>query len=134
MEKVYGHLKMARQNIARVLAEKVQEGSFSRAEASLVARRLMFDNPNEFYRLGLEYIDRDGFERQRHSNPSRLTGKQVYFQSLAVSIARISSGVRWMERLPSASFNWAALLAPMMGAVIAGRCSSQASAICATVA
>jgi len=54
VEKVYGHLKMARQNIARVLAEKVQEGSFSRAEASLVARRLMFDNPNEFYRLGLD--------------------------------------------------------------------------------
>ncbi len=54
VEKVYGHLKMARQNIARVLADKVQEGSFSRAEASLVARRLMFDNPNEFYRLGLE--------------------------------------------------------------------------------
>ena len=54
VEKVYGHLKMARQNIARVLAEKVQEGSFSRAEASLVARRLMFDNPNQFYRLGLD--------------------------------------------------------------------------------
>ncbi len=54
VEKVYGHLKMARQNIARVLAEKVLEGSFSRAEAGLVARRLMFDNPNEFYRLGLE--------------------------------------------------------------------------------
>ena len=54
VEKVYGHLKMARQNIAQVLAEKVQEGSFSRAEASLVARRLMFDNPNEFYRLGLQ--------------------------------------------------------------------------------
>lgn len=53
VELVYGHLKMARQNIARVLAEKVQEGSFSRSEASRVARRLMFDNPNEFYRLGL---------------------------------------------------------------------------------
>lgn len=53
VEKVYGHLKLARRNIARVLAGKVSEGSFSRAEASLVARRLMFDNPNEFYRLGL---------------------------------------------------------------------------------
>ena len=53
VEKVYGHLKMARQNIARVLAEKVGGGSFSRTEASLVARRLMFDNPNDFYRLGL---------------------------------------------------------------------------------
>ncbi len=54
VEKVYGHLKMARQNIARVLAEKVGEGAFSRSEAGLVARRLMFDNPNEFYRLGLK--------------------------------------------------------------------------------
>jgi len=53
VEKVYGHLTLARRNIARVLAEKVQEGAFSRSEASLVARRLMFDNPNDFYRLGL---------------------------------------------------------------------------------
>ena len=53
MEKIYGHVTLARQNTARVLAEKVQEGAFSRAEASRVARRLMFDNPNEFYQLGL---------------------------------------------------------------------------------
>lgn len=51
VEKVYGHLKIARQNIARVLAEKIAEGSCSRAEASLVARRLMFENPKAFYSL-----------------------------------------------------------------------------------
>jgi hypothetical protein len=54
VEKVYGHLKLAKQNIARVLADKVDECAFSRAEASLVAQRLLFDNPNEFYRMGLK--------------------------------------------------------------------------------
>lgn len=54
VHKVYGHLTMARQDIARVLADKVAEGTYSRAEASTLIRRLMFDNPNEFYRLGLE--------------------------------------------------------------------------------
>ena len=51
VEKVYGHLRLARQNIAAVLAEKVHEGAYSRAEAEMVARRLMFDNASTFYRL-----------------------------------------------------------------------------------
>jgi predicted TIM-barrel fold metal-dependent hydrolase len=54
VEKVYGHLKLARQNIARVLAEKVAEGAFSRAEASRIARRLMLENPRDFYALNLD--------------------------------------------------------------------------------
>ena len=54
VEKVYGHLKLARENVAAVLAEKVRGGVVSRREASSLARRLMFDNPNEFYRLGLD--------------------------------------------------------------------------------
>ena len=54
VEKVYGHLKIARQNIAGVLADKVHEGAWSRREASLVARRLMRDNPAEFYGLDLD--------------------------------------------------------------------------------
>ena len=54
VEKVYGHLTMARQDIAHVLAGKVVEGAYSRSEASLIIRRLMFDNANEFYKLGLE--------------------------------------------------------------------------------
>lgn len=56
VEKVYGHLTLARQNIAYVLAQKVKDGAFSRSEASLVARRLMFDNPNEFYELELQTL------------------------------------------------------------------------------
>jgi predicted TIM-barrel fold metal-dependent hydrolase len=54
VEKVYGHLVLARQNIASVLADKVAAGAYSRAEASLLIRRLMFDNANEFYKLGLK--------------------------------------------------------------------------------
>ncbi len=54
VEKVYGHLKLARQNIAMVLAEKVREGAYTREEASVVARRLMRENPDRFYGLGLD--------------------------------------------------------------------------------
>jgi len=54
VEKVYGHLQIAREDIACVLAQKVHEGAWSRAEASLVARRLMRDNPAEFYRIPLD--------------------------------------------------------------------------------
>ena len=49
VEKVCGHLKLARQNIAAVLVEKIANGAMSRSEASLVAHRLMFDNPRDFY-------------------------------------------------------------------------------------
>lgn len=58
VEKVYGHLTLARQNIAAVLADKVHRGAFSRTDASMVAHRLMFDNPNRFYNLGLIPISR----------------------------------------------------------------------------
>lgn len=54
VEKVYGHLTLARQNVASVLAEKIRSGVISRAQASTLAQRLMFDNPNEFYRLGIQ--------------------------------------------------------------------------------
>jgi predicted TIM-barrel fold metal-dependent hydrolase len=51
VEKVYGHLRLARQNVAAVLAGKIAEGAMSRPEASTVARRLMCDNAREFYGL-----------------------------------------------------------------------------------
>jgi hypothetical protein len=54
VEKVYGHLKIARQNIAMVLAEKIREGAYTRSEASMVARRLMRENADRFYGLGLD--------------------------------------------------------------------------------
>lgn len=58
VEKVYGHLTLARQNIAAVLSDKIAAGTVSRSEASLVARRLMFDNPRDFYGLKCEFGDR----------------------------------------------------------------------------
>jgi hypothetical protein len=54
VEKVYGHLKLARQNVAMVLAEKIREGAYTRGEASMVALRLMRENANRFYQLGLD--------------------------------------------------------------------------------
>jgi len=54
VENVYGHLTFARGNIAEVLARKVERGAMSRSEAGLVARRLLFDNPREFYGLDRE--------------------------------------------------------------------------------
>ena len=53
VEKVYGHLTIARQNIAAVLADKVTRGAFNRSDASMVARRLLLENPDRFYQLGL---------------------------------------------------------------------------------
>lgn len=49
VEKVYGHLKLARLNVAMVLADKIREGAYSRAEASMVGKRLMRENAASFY-------------------------------------------------------------------------------------
>ncbi|HHW09167.1 MAG TPA: amidohydrolase family protein [Firmicutes bacterium] len=54
VEKVFGHLLMARENVADVLAEKVTRGEYTHDEALLVARRLFYDNPKEFYRLPID--------------------------------------------------------------------------------
>ena len=51
VEKVYGHLVMSRGNIARVLARRVDEGRMSQDEALGLARRWLWDNPRELYRL-----------------------------------------------------------------------------------
>lgn len=53
VEKVYGHITIARENIARVLAAKVAEGAFSRETVSRIANNLMFENPRRFYDLDL---------------------------------------------------------------------------------
>ncbi len=57
VEKVYGHLTLARQNIAHVLTEKIEGGALSRSEASMVARRLLFDNPSDFYGIKASLSD-----------------------------------------------------------------------------
>ena len=49
VEKVYGHLVMARRNIAQVLTDKISAAEMSRQEAGTVIKRLMYDNAAEFY-------------------------------------------------------------------------------------
>ncbi len=51
VEKVYGHLQMARENIARVLASRIEEGTMNEAEALKIARGLMYKNPKRLYKL-----------------------------------------------------------------------------------
>jgi hypothetical protein len=51
VEKVYGHLVMARENIAAVLGRRVEAGLMTESQAISVARRWFYDNPAELYRL-----------------------------------------------------------------------------------
>ncbi len=51
VEKVFGHLTMARETIARVLAKKVSEKSLTPERALEIAGKMLYDNPKEFYGL-----------------------------------------------------------------------------------
>ncbi len=51
VEKIHGHLELARANIATVLAEKVQRGRFTEKEALHIARLLFNENPKRWYKL-----------------------------------------------------------------------------------
>lgn len=51
VEKVYGHMKMARENLALVLAAKVERDEMSRCQALFIAERIMRDNAAELYRI-----------------------------------------------------------------------------------
>jgi len=48
-EGVYGHSVIARENIANVLAKKVEEGSFTEDQAVYLARKLLRDNAHDFF-------------------------------------------------------------------------------------
>jgi uncharacterized protein len=48
---VYGHLYMARQNVSRVLAEKVKQGIFSLDKAVDIGKALFYDNPMRIFKL-----------------------------------------------------------------------------------
>ncbi len=48
-EGVYGHSVIARENIAKVLAEKVEEGSYTQEQAIHLAQKLLRDNAYEFF-------------------------------------------------------------------------------------
>jgi predicted TIM-barrel fold metal-dependent hydrolase len=52
VEKVYGHLSMARDNIAGVLAGRVAANHMTESQAITIAKKWLWDNPNELYKLG----------------------------------------------------------------------------------
>ncbi|MBC7329707.1 amidohydrolase family protein [bacterium] len=51
VEGAYAHSRIAREDIARVLIEKVEEGYFEEDEALHIANRLLRDNPKELFNL-----------------------------------------------------------------------------------
>ena len=51
VEKTYGHLVMAREDIAEVLARRVVAGEMTEDQALGLARQWFWDNPKELYRL-----------------------------------------------------------------------------------
>ena len=53
VEKVYGHLVMAREDIARVLAQRVVERRMTESQAMEIAHRWLWDNPRELYGLNV---------------------------------------------------------------------------------
>jgi hypothetical protein len=53
VEQVYGHLVLARRNIARALAGQVNGGRMSEAQALGIARQWFWHNPRDLYRLNV---------------------------------------------------------------------------------
>ena len=51
IEKVYGHLHMARENIALVLGDRVDRNLMDLDEAKQTLRAWFYDNPKAFYKL-----------------------------------------------------------------------------------
>lgn len=51
VEKVYGHLLMAREDIATVLGQRVDRGLMERDEAVAIAKKWLWDNPKKLYKL-----------------------------------------------------------------------------------
>ena len=48
---VYGHLKLAQQNVSEALSVKVREGLFDMDEAKKIAKMLFYDNPKSIFKL-----------------------------------------------------------------------------------
>jgi len=54
VEKVVGHLQMARENIARVLGRRVKREILSKDDAMEIARRWFYENPRDLYDLDVQ--------------------------------------------------------------------------------
>ena len=53
VEKVYGHLVMAREDIAEVLARRITKGQMTESQALDLVKKWFWDNPKELYKLEL---------------------------------------------------------------------------------
>jgi uncharacterized protein len=53
VEKIYGHLVMARENIAEALARRIMDRQMSESQAQAVVQKWFWDNPKELYKLDL---------------------------------------------------------------------------------
>jgi predicted TIM-barrel fold metal-dependent hydrolase len=53
VEKVYGHLVMARENIAKVLGKRIEENLLTENEAIDIAKKWFYNNPKELYNLDI---------------------------------------------------------------------------------
>ncbi len=51
VEKVYGHLKMAKEDIAEVISERIEKGWFGFEEGVEIARKFLYENPRNLYNL-----------------------------------------------------------------------------------
>jgi hypothetical protein len=51
VDAIYGHQLLARQNVARTLAQKVEDGCFGLDRAREIAHHIFIDNPTEVFRL-----------------------------------------------------------------------------------
>ena len=51
VEKIYGHLQLAKMNVATVLADKIREGRIAESDAVPIARLLFYENPKRWYNL-----------------------------------------------------------------------------------
>ncbi len=53
VENVCGHLAMARENVAKVLAKRIAEKQMTESQAIEMARGWFWDNPKALYRLNV---------------------------------------------------------------------------------
>ena len=51
---VYGHLVMARDNIAGVLANRIANKKLTETQAIRIAQKWLYDNPVELYKLAFK--------------------------------------------------------------------------------
>ena len=51
VQKVYGHLVMAREVIAQILADRIEDGDFDKEYAMYLAKLWFYENPCRIYNL-----------------------------------------------------------------------------------